>query len=204
MAAYDPKVDAYIAKAKDFAKPILTHFRELVHKVCPDVEETTKWGMPFFMYAGDNMCMLASFKEHCAFGFWKASLMSNPKLKENAQGETAMGHYGKITSMKELPSDRSITADIKEAMRLNEQGIKAKKKPAEKKKETPVPDYLKKALAKNKKAQTAFTNFPPSHRREYIEWITEAKTEATREKRMVQAIEWIAEGKSRNWKYMKK
>jgi uncharacterized protein YdeI (YjbR/CyaY-like superfamily) len=203
MAAYDPRVDAYIAKAKDFAKPILTHFRALVHKTCPDVEEVIKWGAPFFQYEGENMCMMASFKEHCAVGFWKAKLMSNPTLQENAQGETAMGHLGRLTSVKDMPSDKSIITDIKEAMKLNEQGIKLTKKPAQKK-EVAVPDYLKKALAKNKKAKTVFENFSPSHRNEYILWITEAKTETTREKRMAQALEWMSEGKSRNWKYMKK
>ena len=203
MAAYDPRIDAYIAKSKDFAKPILTHFRELVHKACPDVEETIKWGAPFFQYEGENMCMMASFKEHCAVGFWKAKLMSNPTLQENAQGETAMGHLGRLTSIKDMPSDRSIIADIKEAMKLNEQGIKLTKKPAQKK-EIPVPDYFKKALTKNKKAKTAFEEFSLSHRNEYVHWITEAKTETTRDKRMAQTIEWLSEGKSRNWKYMKK
>lgn len=203
MPNYDPRIDAYITKSKPFAQPILTHFRELVHKACPDVEETIKWGAPFFQYEGENMCMMASFKEHCAVGFWKAKLMSNPTLQENAQGETAMGHLGRLTSIKDMPSDRSITADIKEAMKLNEQGIKLTKKPTQKE-EIPVPDYFKKALTKNKKAKTAFEEFSLSHRNEYVQWITEAKTETTRDKRMAQTIEWLSEGKSRNWKYTKK
>jgi uncharacterized protein YdeI (YjbR/CyaY-like superfamily) len=202
MPKKDKRIDDYInKKAAPFAKPILTHIRKLVHQACPDVEETVKWGMPSFDYKGP-FCSMASFKEHCAFGFWKASIMEDADLLKENQKES-MGHLGRITSMKDLPSDKILLAYIKEAKRLNDEGIKlpAKKKTA--KEDVIVPDYFSKLLSKNKNAQKVFNEFSPSHRREYVEWITEAKTEPTREKRMATALEWIAEGKGRHWKYQK-
>jgi len=205
MIIKEKKIDAYISKSADFAKPILTHIRELVHKACPDAEEKIKWGMPFFDYKGEMLCHMASFKQHAVMGFWKASLMKDPLFVENAKSETAMGHLGRITSLKDMPSDKKIIGWIKEAMDLNDKGIKlpAKVKPADKK-ELVVPDYFLKALAKNKKAKQAFENFAYSHKKEYLMWITEAKTEETRNKRMATTLEWLAEGKSRLWKYEKK
>ena len=201
MAKKEKAIDAYIAKSADFAKPIMNHIRELVHKTCPDVEEKMKWSFPHYDYKGEMMCSMAAFKQHMAFGFWKAALMKDPVLIANAKTEVAMGHLGRITSLKDLPSDKKMAAWIKEAMKLNEQGIKvAKPKPTEKK-ELVVPDYFVKALSKNKKAKQVFDNFAYSHRKEYLQWITEAKTEDTRNKRMATALEWIAEGKGRNWKY---
>ena len=205
MPVKNKAIDTYIAKSAAFAKPILQHIRELVHKTCPDVEEKMKWSFPHFDYKGEMMCSMAAFKQHAAFGFWKAPLMKDPVLAEMARSEVAMGHLGRITTLKDLPSDKKITAWIKEAMTLNDKGIKlvAKPKSAEKK-ELEVPDYFIKALAKNKKAKQSFDAFAYSHRKEYVQWITEAKTEETRNKRMTSAIEMLAEGKSRNWKYAKK
>ena len=204
MPIKDPRIDLYISKSAEFAKPILLHLRELVHVACPDVQETIKWSFASFDYKGP-MCSMASFKQHCAFGFWKASLMKDKSLVSNAESESAMGHYGKITSLKDLPSDKKIIAHIKEAMMLNEKGIKLPpKKITAAKKEVVVPDYFLKQLQKNKKAFTTFNNFSTSHKREYVEWITEAKTEETKNRRMKSAIEWMSEGKSRNWKYIKK
>ncbi len=196
-------IDQYISKAQPFAQPILSHFRKLVHDTCPDVEEKLKWGMPHFDYKGQMMCSMASFKQHCAFGFWKAAIMKDSILIENAKSESAMGHLGKITSLKDLPSDKKIISWIKEAMKLNEEGkIVPKPKPTEKdKKELTVPPALQTALNKNKKAKSTFENFAYSHRKEYIQWITEAKTDVTRDKRIATTIEWLAEGKGRNWKY---
>lgn len=196
------QVDAYIAKSAVFAQPILEHLRHLVHKTCPAVEETIKWGFPHFEYKG-ILCSMASFKEHCAFGFWKASLMKDKSLMKNAKSETAMGHMGRITGIKDLPSDKVMLGYIKEAVMLNESGVKVEKKKTEKE-PVAVPAYLKKALAQNKKAKEVFDAFSPSHQREYIEWLTEAKTEATKEKRLEQALEWMQEGKARNWKYARK
>jgi uncharacterized protein YdeI (YjbR/CyaY-like superfamily) len=204
MPKNDPKIDAYIAKAQPFAKPILIHIRELVHKACPDVEEKMKWSFPHFDYRGEMMMSMAGFKNHAVFGFWKAALMKDAKLLEMAQSEAAMGHSGRLTSLKDLPPDKKLIGYIKEAMKLNDDGIKLPPRPKLEQKELPVPDYLKASLKKNKKAQIAFDGFPPSHRKEYIQWFGEAKTVETRDKRLVQGIEWMAEGKSRNWKYMKK
>lgn len=203
MGKREKRIDAYILKSADFAIPILNHLRELVHVACPEVEEKIKWGMPFFDYKDEGLCNMASFKQHCAFGFWKASLMKDKSLMENAKGETAMGHLGRITSLKDLPSDKKMIAYIKEAMKLNDEGKKVEKKVAEKK-ELEVPAYFVKALKSNKAAQTTFDTFSYSAKKEYVTWIVEAKTEDTREKRIEQALEWMAEGKQRNWKYMKK
>ena len=205
MAKKEKAIDTYIAKSADFAKPILKHLRELVHKTCPDVEEKMKWSFPHFDYRGVMMCSMAAFKQHMAFGFWKASLMKDPVLKETAQSEVAMGHLGRITSLKDLPPDKKLVAWIKEAMKLNDQGIKlsAKAKPTEKK-ELEIPDYFMKALKKNKAAIKTFEAFAPSHRKEYVVWVTEAKTEETRERRLKSAVETMAEGKNRNWKYERK
>ncbi|MEI8133451.1 MAG: YdeI/OmpD-associated family protein [bacterium] len=204
MPSHEPKIDAYIANSQPFAQPILIHFRGLVHKACPDVEEKIKWGMPHFDYLGEMMCSMAAFKAHAVFGFWKAPLFKDAKLLEIAKSETAMGHSGKLLSIRDMPSDKKILSYIKEAMLLNEKGLKIPgrvKKPA---KEMPVPKYLAEILKKNKKAQEVFTKFPPSHRNEYIVWFEEAKTEATRNKRLSQGIEMMTAGKSKNWKYQKK
>jgi len=202
MATKNKAIDTYISKSQDFAKPILSHLRDLVHATCPDVEEKMKWSFPHFDYKGEMMCSMAAFKQHAVFGFWKAALMKDPALLETAKSEVAMGHLGRITSLKELPADKKIIAWIKEAMELNDKGIKLSSKPkATDKKEITVPEYFEKVLVKNKKASATFNAFSYSHKKEYIEWVTEAKTEETRNKRMVQAIEMMAEGKSRNWKY---
>lgn len=198
MPTTDPRVDAYIDKSKDFAKPVLTHLRKLVHETCPDVKETLKWSMPSFEYKG-ILCGFAAFKEHCTFGFWKQSLMESDAFSET---KTAMGSFGKLTSLRDLPSDAVMKKLIKQAMKLNDEGVKVTK-PKHEKKEVAIPEILLEALAKNEKAAETFNNFPPSCRREYAEWIAEAKTEPTREKRLAQTIEWLSEGKRRNWKYEK-
>ncbi len=196
MPTKDPFVDAYIDKAEDFAKPILRHIRKLVHDVCPEVIETKKWSFPHFDHKG-ILCSMASFKKHCAFGFWKQTLMENGSFPE----KTAMGSFGRITSLKDLPDDKTMKALIREAMRLNDEGIKAKRPVSMEKKPLVVPDVLLEQLARNEKAAETFNGFPPSCKKEYVEWITEAKTEATRDKRLATTIEWLSEGKRRNWKY---
>jgi len=199
MPSTNAAVDAYIASSADFAQPILKHIRALVHKACPQVEEKIKWGMPCFDFKGP-LSNMAAFKQHCAFGFWKASLMKDKSLILTAKSETAMGHLGRITSLKDMPSDKVMIQYIKEAAKLNEDGIKVKRKPADKK-PVLVPKYILEALKANKKADKAFKEFSNSHRKEYVEWIAEAKTEVTREKRIETMLQWLAEGKSRNWKY---
>jgi uncharacterized protein YdeI (YjbR/CyaY-like superfamily) len=198
------EIDAYIRNAAPFAQPVLSHFRKLVHETCPDAEEKMKWSFPHFDYMGGPMCSMASFKQHCSVGFWKASLMSgNEKLIENARSESAMGHLGKITSVKELPKDAVIVKYIKEAMRLNEFGIKVSTKKAGPKEELEIPDYFIKAVKRNKVALKTFEGFTYSKKKEYLEWVTEAKTEETRTKRLETAVEWMSEGKARHWKYAK-
>ena len=200
MPTTDRRVDAYIAKSASFAQPILSHLRDLVHKAVPDVVETIKWGFPNFEHHG-VMCNVAAFKEHCTFGFWKASLMSDPAKILGERNLKAMGHFGRITSLKDLPPDKVLIAYMKEAARLNEDGVKAPPRRKAAKKELTIPNDLTVALKKNKKALAAFEEFSPSHKREYVEWLEDAKTDQTRTKRLTTAIEWIAEGKSRNWKY---
>jgi uncharacterized protein YdeI (YjbR/CyaY-like superfamily) len=203
MIQKDKRIDAYILKSADFAKPVLNHLRSLVHNACPKVEETIKWGFPHFDYKG-MMCSMAAFKQHCAFGFWKTALMKDAK-EMISQNEYAMGHMGKIRSLKDLPPDKKITAWIKEAMKLNDDDVKLpERKKRDANKEIEIPGVLQKALDKNKTAATTFTSFSPSHKREYIEWITEGKTEETKNKRTATTIEWLKEGKSRNWKYERK
>ena len=197
MPNKDPRVDAYIERSADFAKPILTHLRKLIHKASPKISETLKWSMPAFEYKG-IVCGLAAFKEHCTFGFWKHSLLDYDGF---SQDKTAMGSFGRITSRRDLPSDDVIIRLVQQAVELNDKGVKVEKKKPAAKKELVVPDYLTAALRKNKAAQKTFENFPYSCKKEYVEWITEAKTEPTRDKRLATTIEWLAEGKRRNWKY---
>jgi uncharacterized protein YdeI (YjbR/CyaY-like superfamily) len=198
------QVDAYIAKSADFAKPILTHLRELVHKACPEAQEVIKWGFPNFDYKG-VMCSMAAFKQHCSFGFWKGSFMNDSKKILQPADKGSMGNFDRITSLKDLPSDKILLDFIKQAADLNERGVKRKVKVTPRGSKTiDTPDYFAKALRKNKIAEEIFENFAYSHRKEYIMWFEEAKTEETRNKRIAQAIEWISEGKGRNWKYEKK
>lgn len=202
----DKKIDAYIKKSPDFAQPILVHLRDLVHKACPQVEEKTKWGMPFFDYKNQPMCSMAAFKQHAVFGFWKAQLLKDTKniLGQNkAAGGEAMGNFGRLTSLKDLPADKYLVDFINQAMHLNDQGIKQSPLKKGAVQEVVVPDFIQKALSKNKKAKTVFEKFSNSHRREYVDWINEAKTEVTRNKRITTMMEWLEDGKDRNWKYRK-
>jgi len=195
----DPRIDEYIAKAAPFARPILTYLRETVHAACPEVEETMKWRMPHFDYKG-MMCGMAAFKAHCTLGFWKASLI--PGLMPNsANGGDAMGNLGAIRTMDDLPPENVLTGYITAAMKLNDDGVTVAKPKKTPRAELQVPPAFAAALAKHRGAKKVFDAFPPSHRREYLEWILEAKRDETRDNRIAQAIEWIAEGKQRNWKY---
>jgi uncharacterized protein YdeI (YjbR/CyaY-like superfamily) len=191
----DARIDAYIAKAQPFAQPILKHLRRVVHAGCPGVEETMKWSMPAFYYQGP-MAGMAAFKAHCTFGFWKDAL-----LKASPKSEEAMGSFGRITSIKDLPSEKTLVGLVKRAAKLNEDGVRVPRAAKAARAPVKVPPYMTAALKKNKRALATFEGFSPSHRREYVEWITEAKTDATRRRRLATAIEWLAEGKSRNWKY---
>jgi uncharacterized protein YdeI (YjbR/CyaY-like superfamily) len=194
----DKRIDAYIAKSADFAQPILTELRARVHKSCPDTEETLKWSMPTFMYKNKILCGMAAFKQHATFGFWQREAATGAAEKEY----DAMGQFGRITSLKELPGKREFAEMVKRAMEHIDSGAKAPPKLKHPKPPLEVPDYLMAALKKSKKALTTFEGFSPSNKREYVEWITEAKGEDTRARRLAQAVEWMAEGKVRNWKYL--
>ena len=202
MAPKDKRIDKYIADSEGFAKPILIHLRKLIQKACPEIQETMKWSFPVFEHHG-IVCNMASFKQHCSFGFWKAALMADDDKRMTINRGTGMGNFGKITSLKDLPPDSVLLKYIKEACRLNAEGIKKVKVKSTAPKTLTIPSDLKKALLKVKEAQATFAAFSHSNKKEYVEWITEAKTTTTRQKRIDTAVEWIAEGKIRNWKYVR-
>jgi uncharacterized protein YdeI (YjbR/CyaY-like superfamily) len=201
MPTKDPRIDAYIEQAAEFAKPILKHIRRLVHTGCPDVEETIKWQQPTFVYKG-NLCGMAAFKQHCALLFWKGKLLFKDNKAVKGLAEQAMGQFGRLTSVSDLPAEKVLLGYLKEAARLNEAGVKVPARKGRVKTELAVPNYLAAALRKNARALETFEGFSPSHKREYVEWLTEAKRDETRQKRLETAIVWMAEGKPRNWKYM--
>lgn len=198
MPTTDKRVDAYIAKSAEFAQPILKTIRATVHEACPEVEETIKWSMPFFMYKG-ILCSMAAFKQHCALHIWKGDTV----LGEEKSDE-AMGQFGRIESVKDLPPKSKFLAYLKKAKQLHDDGVKpARPKRSVEKKELVVPTYFTAALKKNKKALATFDRFPYSKRKDYVEWVTEAKTDETRDRRLQTSMEWLAEGKARHWKYEK-
>jgi len=198
MGKHDSRVDAYIAKSADFARPILEYLRAVIHEGCPEVEEAIKWGMPSFLYHGRILCGIAAFKQHCAFGFWGGrGLVGNEDKRDDA-----MGQFGRIASLNDLPSKKTLVGYVKQAMKLADERAIAPAKPRKAPKPAPAtPDDLAAALKKNKKAAVTYEAFSPSCKREYVEWISEAKREETRASRVAQAVTWMAEGKQRNWKY---
>jgi hypothetical protein len=199
MGKRDPRVDAYIAESGDFAQPILRALREIVHDGCPEVVEEIKWSFPHFSYKG-MFCSMAAFKQHCAFGFWKASHILDGNDNKSAE---AMGHLGRITSVRDLPSRTKLLAYVRKAKQLNDDGVTVERKPRPRaeKRELKVPSYFLAAVKKNKKAQATFAGFSYSKQKEYVEWVTEAKTDETRARRLQTSVAWMAEGKARNWKY---
>jgi uncharacterized protein YdeI (YjbR/CyaY-like superfamily) len=196
MGRKDPRIDAYIARQAEFARPILRTLRQVVHSACPEVEETLKWGHPSFTYHG-ILCGMAAFKQHATFGFWKGKLIVDASGRDP---DAAMGQFGRLTSLDDLPAKRVLAGYVKKAMVLNEAGVQPKRvvrahPPLR------VPATFAAALARNPRARATFEGFSPSCRREYVEWIAEAKRDETRARRIATSIEWLAEGKKRNWKY---
>lgn len=199
MAKHDPRFDTCIANAADFARPILEHLREQLHATCPEAEESMKWSMPCFSYRSSPLCMMAAFRQHCGFAFW---------LAREVVGETSkqgMGQFGKLVSVKDLPSKPRLTGYLRKAMALNEAGVKVARPRTAAKPAPVVPDDLGELLVQKKyaAARKTYASFSPAGQREYIDWIAEAKTDATRRKRIASTLEWLAEGKHRNWKYQK-
>lgn len=192
----DPRVDAYIARQADFARPILEHLRRVVHAACPEGEEAMKWSSPTFLYKGQMLAGMAAFKAHATFGFWQGGLVTG----DTPEMMSAMGQFGRLTSVGDLPDDAALCALIHKAAALIDDGVKA---PRNKHAKPPfeVPADLRMALDDNAAAAATFDGFPPSAQRDYVEWITEAKRAETRAKRVAQATEWLAEGKKRHWKY---
>jgi uncharacterized protein YdeI (YjbR/CyaY-like superfamily) len=191
----DPRVDAYIARQADFARPILTHLRDILHEACPDCEETLKWSMPSFLYKGKILAGFAAFKAHATFGYWNDSM-----LQQEEKNRSAMGQFGRLTSLDDLPDRARLIALTRDSMALIDSGAKPPRMTAKKAPFT-VPQDLQAAIDADAAAKATFDGFPPSAQREYVEWVTEAKSEATRSKRLAQTIEWLAEGKRRHWKY---
>ena len=200
MSSKDPAVDAYIARAQPFARPILKHIRRVVHRGCPDVQEEMKWSVPHFSYKG-MFCGMAAFKTHCTFGFWKQSLLRAHGLP--ARDEEAMGQFGRITSLKGLPSDATLVQLVRFAKKLNDDGVKPPKRNVTPVKDriVTVPPVFMKAIRANKKALATFATFSYSKKKDYVDWVVEAKTDVTRDRRVATSVEWMAQGKARNWKY---
>lgn len=222
MSQTDPRIDAYIARAAPFAQPILEHLRAVVHAACPQVEETIKWGMPSFVYGGKILCGMGAFKQHATFGFWQGASVVGASPERSRE---AMGQFGRLTKVGDLPGKRELSKLLKQAMALiDARGKKTTGKPAANKapagrtatSDVPasktrapkppvvIPDDLAAAFKKNAKARATYAAFPVSQQREYVEWIESAKREQTRSSRVAQAVEWMAEGKIRNWKYVAK
>ncbi|NOT74923.1 MAG: hypothetical protein HOP08_08330 [Cyclobacteriaceae bacterium] len=203
MAQLNKKVEAYIRKAAAFAKPILTHLRHLIHETCPDVEEDIKWGTPHYSYKGDHLCMLGGFKNHCSFSLYKAEMMKDPAILDSVKAGKKFGDMDKIKDISDLPTKKVLIAYIKEAMVLNESGVKKVKQKSETPKVIQVPDYFVDKLTLNKKAKAVWDSKSDSFRKDYLVWIIDAKTEGTRQKRIEESLAWLALGKGRFWKYDK-
>jgi len=200
MTQHDPRIDAYIAKSAAFAQPILEQIRAVVHAACPAVEEGLKWSIPFFSYKGSMMCGMAAFKQHCSLHFW---LYKEVIGKEPQDGEEGMGQFGKLTSVRDLPAKKELTTYVRKAMALIDAGVKQKRPKPAAKPAPALPEDVAALLAQKKHAaaRKTYEAFGPGAQREYVAWITEAKTDATRHKRIATTLEWLAEGKQRNWKY---
>jgi uncharacterized protein YdeI (YjbR/CyaY-like superfamily) len=196
MAKTDPRVDAFIEKKAAFAQPILRYIRQVVHRACPEVEETLKWSMPSFTYKGQILAGMAAFKEHATFGFWRSKDVTGTE-----EAESAMGQFGRLKSVADLPDDAALEAMVRKAVALIDSGAKAPRPLKHPKPALEMPGDLDAALAANPAALATYDGFPPGQKREYLEWVTEAKRPETRAKRIAQAVEWMAEGKRRNWKY---
>jgi uncharacterized protein YdeI (YjbR/CyaY-like superfamily) len=204
MTTFNSKVDEYIAASEDFARPILEHLRQIIHETCPHAEEDIKWGTPHYGYKGDHLCMMAGFKNHCSFSLYKAEYMNDKQLADSVKAGKKFGYMDKLKALSDLPPRKVLIAYIKEAMDLNEKGVKKVIPKPARPKIIETPGYFKTILATNPKAKEIFETKSDAFRKDYLVWITDAKTEATRQKRMEQSLEWIADGKGRFWQYEKK
>jgi uncharacterized protein YdeI (YjbR/CyaY-like superfamily) len=195
MATHDPRIDAYIDKVAPFAQPILREIRQRVHASCGEAEEAIKWGMPAFMYRGKILCVMAAFKAHATLAFWRRDAQASKPEK----ADDAMGEFGKLAQVKDLPDKRAFAAKVKSAMQRIEEG--APQRVVKPRAPVAMPPAFAAALAQQPQAKAIFDGFSAGYQRDYLEWIGEAKTEATRDKRIAQSLQWLGEGKHRNWKY---
>lgn len=201
----NPKVDVYLENSAEFARPILTRIRAMVGQICPEAKEDFKWSFPFFTYKGGNLCHMAAFKKHCAFGFWFAPLMDDPAgIFVKRETQEAMGDLGKITEIRQLPTAEVLRPYLIQAMMLIEEGAKLPKAPKAKPEPLTIPDEFQKAMLEKPQVEFQFSKMTPGKQREYVQWIYSAKTDKTRQSRLETALDWIAEGKSMTWKYEKK
>lgn len=202
MARKDPRIDAYIAKSPPFAQPILKHLRKVVHAGCPEVQETIKWNMPHFDYKG-LLCGMGAFKAHCAFGFWREAALALGGQGEDSEN---MGQFGRLTSIADLPDETTLVGYVRKAVEIKDSGVKFPKvaKPPTARAPLKVPADFAKALQRDAKAKKTWDGFSYSHRKEYVEWITEAKRTETRRNRLATSLAWLADGKPRMWKYQAK
>jgi uncharacterized protein YdeI (YjbR/CyaY-like superfamily) len=191
----DTRIDAYIDRQAEFARPILNYIRDAVHAAGEEVEESVKWGMPAFLYKGRPLANMAAFKAHAVMGFWQGQ-----QLREGEERNGAMGEFGRITKVDDLPERETLIGLVRKAMKLIDEGVKPVRNKTVKE-PIAMPDDLREALAASPAAQSSYDGFPPSAQREYLEWVVEAKRPETRAKRVAQAVEWMAAGKRRNWKY---
>ncbi len=195
----DPRVDAYIERAAPYARPILFHLRALLTATCPEGEETLKWGAPTFVYRGKILCNMAAFKAHATFGFWQNKLVTGEDI--SADGGSAMGQFGRLTSVTDLPDDALLASMIRKAMALIDSGTRAARPPKHPRPAIEMPEDLVAALAESPRARATFDSFPPGQQREYLTWIVDAKREETRRKRLATTVAQLAEGKRLHWKY---
>lgn len=205
LANTDAKVTEYIENSAEFARPILTHLREQIHEHCPDVVESIKWGIPHFDYKSDFMCVLAAAGKHCSLTFIKSEFMTDPRFAGGKKVKAGERFMSRITSLSDLPSDGELAGFVREAMDLNDRGVKLDKtaKAAPNRSPVETPAFFLEALSRNAVAEQVFENQSTSFRKEYVVWLESAKTDATRQRRTDEAVEWIAEGKRRFWKYEK-
>jgi uncharacterized protein YdeI (YjbR/CyaY-like superfamily) len=200
MPQRDPRIDKQIQSSAPYARPILTKLRQAVHAGCPEVVETLKWSRPSFEHQG-LLCGMAAFKAHCSFGFWKHALLVE---RAGAKAAAELEALGRITDVSELPPQSSLVRWVRLAAQLNEDGVAAPRPKTKRKPPVKVPTDLERAMGRNARARAFFATLSPSARREYVEWLTGAKQAETRQRRLETAVEWMAEGKERHWKYQRR
>jgi hypothetical protein len=204
---HNAQVTAYAAAMPAYAQPIFAHLRALIHTTCPDTDEAIKWSIPHFERDGDYLCIFAASPGHASFTFYKQQLMSDPRLRDNLNLPAIKRFMGRLTSLSDLPDDATLAAMLQEAADLNARGVRlpdrAPKTPPVIDMPSAVATAVATALAANPAAQAVWDAKSAAWRKDYLVWITAAKTDPTRDARIAEALDWIADGKARFWKYQK-